>query len=236
MRYLISDIHGCYEEYRELLDKINFSKDDELYILGDSMDRGPDSIKVIQDLIPRPNTTYIIGNHDYLMYYFMKKIIVKTAREIFLDYLPEDDLLDFTSWVQDGGEITLRQFIALSQSEQQAILKYLADASMYKVIEDRGKKYILTHAGIDNFSGGKNLNEYNCFDFIYARPDYTKRYYQDKNIYVVSGHTPTPLIRKDRFPIVYQGNGHIAIDCGCVFGGQIAAYCIETGEISYVNR
>lgn len=107
---------------------------------------------------------------------------------------------------------------------------------MYKVIEDRGKKYILTHAGIDNFSGGKNLNEYNCFDFIYARPDYTKRYYQDKNIYVVSGHTPTPLIRKDRFPIVYQGNGHIAIDCGCVFGAQLAAYCIETGEISYVNR
>lgn len=75
MRYLISDIHGCYEEYRELLDKINFSKDDELYILGDSMDRGPDSIKVIQDLIPRPNTTYIIGNHDYLMYYFMKKLL-----------------------------------------------------------------------------------------------------------------------------------------------------------------
>lgn len=236
MRYLISDIHGCYEEYRELLDKINFSKDDELYILGDSMDRGPDPIKVIQDLIPRPNTTYIIGNHDYLMYYFMKKIIVKTSGEILLDYLLEDDLLDFTSWVQDGGEITLRQFIALSQSEQQAILKYLADASMYKVIEDRGKKYILTHAGIDNFSGGKNLNEYNCFDFIYARPDYTKRYYQDKNIYVVSGHTPTPLIRKDRFPIVYQGNGHIAIDCGCVFGGQLVAYCIETGEISYVNR
>lgn len=60
MRYLISDIHGCYEQYRELLDKINFSKDDELYILGDSMDRGPDPIKVIQDLIPRPNAIYII--------------------------------------------------------------------------------------------------------------------------------------------------------------------------------
>lgn len=235
MRYLISDIHGCYEEYKELLDKINFSKDDKLYILGDSMDRGPEPIKVIQDLMPRPNTTYIIGNHDYLMHYFMKKIIAETSGKILLDYLHEDDLLDFTSWIQDGGEITFRQFVTLSQSKQQAILKYLTNASTYEIITDNGKKYILTHAGIDNFSEDKNLNEYNVFDFIFARPDYSKRYYQDKNIYVVSGHTPTPLIQKDRLPIVYQENGHIAIDCGCVFGGQLATYCVETGKISYIK-
>ncbi len=34
MRYLISDVHGCYEEYRELLEKIHFSDEDELYVLG----------------------------------------------------------------------------------------------------------------------------------------------------------------------------------------------------------
>ena len=49
MRYLISDVHGCYEEYQELLDKIHFSNEDELYVLGDAMDRGPEPIKVIQD-------------------------------------------------------------------------------------------------------------------------------------------------------------------------------------------
>lgn len=40
MRYIISDIHGCYAEYRELLEKICFSDADELYVLGDAMDRG----------------------------------------------------------------------------------------------------------------------------------------------------------------------------------------------------
>ena len=55
MRYLISDIHGCYEEYRGLLDKIHFSHRDELYVLGDAMDRGPEPIKVIQDMMRRPN-------------------------------------------------------------------------------------------------------------------------------------------------------------------------------------
>ena len=60
MRYLISDIHGCYEEYRKLLDQIRFSDKDRLYILGDAMDRGPYPIKVIQDIMARPNITYII--------------------------------------------------------------------------------------------------------------------------------------------------------------------------------
>ena len=40
MTYAISDIHGCYEEYIKLLEKINFSEDDTLYILGDICDRG----------------------------------------------------------------------------------------------------------------------------------------------------------------------------------------------------
>ena len=53
--YVISDIHGCYEEYMDLLEKINFSGQDELYVLGDSMDRGPEPIRVIRDLMGRPN-------------------------------------------------------------------------------------------------------------------------------------------------------------------------------------
>lgn len=51
----------------------------------------------------------------------------------------------------------------------------------------------------------------------------------------MTGHTPTPLIRSDKKPLAYKENGHIAIDCGCVFGGKLAAYCIETGETTYVD-
>ena len=42
MRYIIADIHGCYNEYINLLKKINFSDNDILYILGDVVDRGPE--------------------------------------------------------------------------------------------------------------------------------------------------------------------------------------------------
>lgn len=65
---------------------------------------------------------------------------------------------------------------------------------------------------------------------------YSRRYYKDENTFVISGHTPTPFIRADRKPEILLENGHIAIDCGCVYGGRLAAYCIETGSATYVNR
>lgn len=40
MRYIVSDIHGCYEQYLALLEKIHFSEADELYVLGDVVEIG----------------------------------------------------------------------------------------------------------------------------------------------------------------------------------------------------
>ena len=51
MRYIVADIHGCYQQYQMLLEKIQFSEKDELYVLGDVVDRGPEPIKVLQDMM-----------------------------------------------------------------------------------------------------------------------------------------------------------------------------------------
>lgn len=235
MQYIISDIHGCYEEYRELLAKINFSQNDKLYILGDAMDRGPEPIKVIHDIMMRPNVTYIIGNHDFIMLKLMKKLAVEITEDNFAHHLSDNDILDYNLWMQDGGGVTSRQFAALSRVEQQDILEYLEDALVYEVLEDKGRRFVLVHAGIRNFREDKELYQYDFYDFIFGRPDYSKRYYRDDKIYVVTGHTPTFFINSNRKTDVYQGNGHIAIDCGCVFGGKLAAYCVETGEVTYVK-
>lgn len=73
MRYIIADIHGCYNEYINLLKKINFSDNDILYILGDVVDRGPEPIKILQDMMKRSNVFLIIGNHEFMMYTILKK-------------------------------------------------------------------------------------------------------------------------------------------------------------------
>ena len=74
MNYVIADIHGCYEEYLQLLNKINLAEEDHLYILGDTLDRGPQPMKVLLDCVNRKNVIYIIGNHDYLFLYFIHKL------------------------------------------------------------------------------------------------------------------------------------------------------------------
>ncbi len=68
MTYCISDIHGCYAEFMELLEQIKFDPEaDTLYILGDAMDRGPRPIDCLEYIRKTPNIHYILGNHDVMM-------------------------------------------------------------------------------------------------------------------------------------------------------------------------
>lgn len=53
MIYVMSDLHGCFEEYKRMLEKIDFKESDTLYILGDIVDRGSQSIQILQDKIGR---------------------------------------------------------------------------------------------------------------------------------------------------------------------------------------
>ena len=230
MRYIISDIHGCKKQYLELLKKIKFSDQDHLYILGDSVDRGEQSIEVLRYIMKQKNVTYVIGNHDYILYLFIQKLGLN------LDKFMNDEVKwSFKFWQYDGGLPTIEGFLALSEYERKEIYEFIENAKAYEEINYEGKRYILSHAGIMNFEEQKPLEEYSYHEFFEGRMDYDTRYYQDENTYIVSGHTPTFHIRKDRKPLVFQENGHIVIDCGCVYGGNLAAYCIETGETTYVK-
>ena len=235
MRYIISDIHGCYSEYRKLLNKINFSDTDELYILGDVVDRGPEPIRVLQDMMSRPNVFYILGNHDYVMLHILSKLTVVITAENAENHLSADDILAYQMWMMDGGAVTAKQFCALPNLEKMDILDYLREATAYETIEHDGKLYILSHAGISELDTSKELDEYNVDDFLWAETDYSKQSFPGNLITLVTGHTPTMTFREDGNPLVYIGNGHIALDCGCVFGGALAAYCVETGKVIYVK-
>jgi metallophosphoesterase len=59
----MSDLHGNYKAYIKMLEMLGFKDSDMLYILGDILDRGPNPIKIILDLMKRPNVEVIAGNH-----------------------------------------------------------------------------------------------------------------------------------------------------------------------------
>lgn len=65
MAYVMSDIHGMYDKYKAMLEKISFSDKDALYILGDVVDRGENPVDVLLDMMSRPNVYPIMGNHDF---------------------------------------------------------------------------------------------------------------------------------------------------------------------------
>ena len=62
--YVISDLHGCADEFEKMLDLIRFSNYDELYIIGDVCDRGNDPMRIYRVIMNTPNMHMIMGNHD----------------------------------------------------------------------------------------------------------------------------------------------------------------------------
>lgn len=67
MTYVMSDIHGDLTGFQAMLEKINFSENDVLYILGDVIDRGLEGIAILQQIMATPNMVLLLGNHEHMM-------------------------------------------------------------------------------------------------------------------------------------------------------------------------
>ena len=65
MTYFISDIHGEYDLFCKLLDTIEYSDEDVLYVLGDFLDKGNGSARLARLLFEVPNVKAILGNHEH---------------------------------------------------------------------------------------------------------------------------------------------------------------------------
>ena len=150
-------------------------------------------------------------------------------------YLSPDDLVDFAYWMKDGETLRSAQFKKLDWESREAILEYLEECALYEEVKAGDYTYILVHAGIRGFDEKRQLDTYHFSDLIFERADYEKRYFQDPGTFLVTGHTPTFLIRPDGKNLVYEENGHIALDCGCVYGGKLAAYCLDNRRAYYVD-
>jgi serine/threonine protein phosphatase 1 len=63
-KFIIGDIHGCYDELIELTEKVGLTDDDMLVSLGDIVDRGNKSKEVYEYFLNRPNSVVLMGNHE----------------------------------------------------------------------------------------------------------------------------------------------------------------------------
>ncbi len=229
----MSDLHGCYDEYMQMLEKINLKKDDLLYIIGDVIDRGDNGIKILLDMMHRENVIPILGNHEYMAYTVLKKFSVEITSENYdKHFLQFEDMRAYENWIFNGGISTIQEYQTLTYDVKQDILKYIEEFDLYEELEVSGRKFVLVHGGLVNFDVDKSLDKYDIHDLIWGRCDYAREYYPDK--FLVTGHTPTQHIDNDYKGKIYCKNNHIAIDCGAVFGLGLGCICLDTMEEFYV--
>jgi serine/threonine protein phosphatase 1 len=203
-RIVIGDVHGCLRTFRRLVeDRISLSQEDELFLVGDLIDRGPDSKGVIDYVLELMNkghqVTTIRGNHE--------EMLLETA----------GDERFLATWLYNGAEATIRSFGMdfdletaghVDQYVGERYFDFLNGLGYYIELED----YFIVHAGF-NFGITDPLSDTQAM--IWSRDmSYDREKAQGKR--VIHGHTPVTL--EEIRHVVYEGSEPLVnIDAGCVY-------------------
>ena len=197
-KFAISDIHGCLQSFKALLEQLDLQKTDQLYLLGDYIDRGPDSKGVIDYIWHLQEAGYEIyclqGNHD---------VMLLRAAKSFTDNI---------SWMQHGGEATLKSFgVERATDIPRKYLSFLERLPQVFEIDN----YILVHAGL-NFRIPDPLED--AVSMLWIRDWYQAiNYNWLGERYIIHGHTP--MLRKDieTMHADFKAKRVLDIDGGCFF-------------------
>ena len=228
MTYAVANLHGCFDKFKKLLRKINFTDNDVMYVIGDIVDYGEEPIELLCDLSMRYNVIPIVGDCD------LRALELLTELDKMLGGgAPDPEVLGrMTEWIQEGGTKTMEGFKALDDDMKEGVLEYLADMSLYEEVEAGGKKYLLVHAGIADYSADSDLEDYMPEDFIGEVLDPETPYFGD--VTVIAGHVPTYEIAGAVRGKIHYGNGSILLDCGAAFDEPLACLRLEDGEEFYI--
>ena len=230
MTYVMSDLHGEYDKYLSMLDKIKFSDDDDLYILGDVVDRGQEPVEILRDMSMRHNVLPIMGNHDKMAIDVLSWLLDEVNEEKLYKNIDNESVYRLMVWRMNGAQTTIDGFQKLPKDERWFLLDYMKSFAPYDVVKAGGKTFILVHAGLGNpdiFDRKKPLDEYSLHDLAFVRFDYDREYFGG-DVYIVTGHTPTLTITCKAE--IYHSCNNICIDCGAVFASG-ALSCLRLDDM-----
>lgn len=216
--YVISDIHGQYDALRKMMDVIGFDYDDELYILGDIIDRGPKSVECVRWVMEQDNVLTLMGNHELMWY----DTYIRGGAPLYPSYTQIKE--------------------AMSESEQKAMQKWIENMPECKLINVNGQKYFLNHT---QAISSKYIEE-DLTDRLFPDYEIYKDYYNYsvKDIVCVHGHIPTMELRRwngqEKSSTIWKNkNGSIIdIDCGAGYpqaGGRLGCLRLNDGKEFYVE-
>ena len=137
--YAIGDIQGCYKEFKLALKKVNFNLEkDHLWLVGDLINRGPDSLKLLKHVYKiRKRTHIVLGNHDlhFLACFYGQRKLAKA--DTISELMKSKESLKYVKFLMKQPLIFKKKI----------------------VFKNKSKKVIMVHAGIP-----PNLSLKNCID------------------------------------------------------------------------
>ena len=227
-KYVISDLHGRKDKYDKVIEFLN-SKD-HLYILGDVIDRGPDGIEILLDIMKRENVTLLMGNHEKMMIDSFKNYKI------------------FRLWtLRNGGSSTYNKFAELSKEVQDNVLNYL-EKLPYAICDLKvgDRTFYLCHAHplIEKNKGilyKEDITSYDEKIVLWERQQFSLTCRMEDRISIV-GHTPTVFYQeKQPYEIVTclsndLKSGIIDIDCGLAAQNKfarLAVLCLDDLSVKY---
>jgi predicted phosphodiesterase len=205
----IGDIHGCHAEFSELLDKLGLVGGDRVVLLGDLVNRGPDSSKVI-DLARAAGAISIMGNHELRLLKFRRtgdrKYMKEHDLETYDQLRPEDwaylEAMSLTYYEEELNTVFVHGGFLPGEPWQKQPAEVV---TRIQVVDKDGRPR--KRADVPDAPSWADL---------WGGPPF-----------VVYGHTPRPEI--------YKLKWSIGIDTGCVMGGHLTAYILPERRILQVK-
>lgn len=238
VNYIISDIHGAFNEFKQMLEKIEYNPDsDTMIVAGDVIDRGSDSIELlyyIKDFVDSGQMILLAGNHEFFCAEFIE------------GGLPVEKYAAF------GGRATIKDIIGMPLESKTQLLHFLKSLPVYYETTTRYGRTVVTHSGIVadsivvNYDNGINVIESinnavnrNKFDYLISDDIHRLDVFELERLdrFVIVGHVPTMLLNIDGSNTFYREGKYMCIDSGAGYperGGQLSCYCIETDEQIYL--
>ena len=194
----IGDIHGCHLEFAELLARLALTADDRLILLGDLVNRGPDSGKVIE-LARAHRAIALLGNHELRLLKYRqsgeRKYVKETDLETFQKLRPED-------W-------TFLEGMPLTFEEPKLNTVFVHGGFLPTEPWQRQPAEIVTRIQVIDSDGrpGRRADQPDAPPWadLWSGPPF-----------VVYDHTPRPE--------VYKLKWSLGIDTGCAQGGFLTAF------------
>ena len=201
---VVGDIHGCYDELMELLEKVNFGADDRVVAVGDLVTKGPKNREVLELFMTDARFSSVMGNHDLALRrkWNGEKVQLMASQKTTHKELKPNKLIYADFLNRMPFTIDLNTHLVVHAGLRPNVEMYSQTTEDMTLLRTLGKDRE-SHDGTpwyDVYDGDK---------------------------VVLFGHWPAP---EPRF-----GKKAIGLDTGCVYGYNLTAYIIETGEFVSVR-